>query len=253
MSKFRTIEYDSSKNLKNCILLELNEQGFVLIRNFPITTSVEKDFLEFNEKIGTPVSHDLNDNYVWHIKQNIQSNSEIMTFSEHNHEASLHTDSQYSINPEDFFSLLCLKKANCGGGQSNLLKLTDLVNELKLTDEGNKCLTILNKYKFPFITPSAFNSNHQVNFGYILKNNEIRYRIDVIEKAFEKLPQSKTKEKLFALNYLKHTIQNSPNIISFHLNEGDIVFINNKTVLHGRESFEDPLRHLIRVRLNKRI
>jgi hypothetical protein len=42
----------------------------------------------------------------------------IKTYSEHSHEAELHTDGQFIHYPEDYFSLLTLKKADCGGGVS---------------------------------------------------------------------------------------------------------------------------------------
>jgi hypothetical protein len=45
-------------------------------------------------------------------------------------------------------------------------------------------------------------------------------------------------------------LSGSKQIKRFHLQPGDLVFINNRTTLHGRTAFDDPKRHLLRVRLN---
>jgi alpha-ketoglutarate-dependent taurine dioxygenase len=256
MHTFKIIDYKDDEATTNQILFDLKNVGFIILKKFPLSKHKEEDFLQLNQKIGVPVSHDTNQNYVWNIKQNENSISNITTFSEHNQEASLHTDSQYSEYPEDFFSLLCIKKANCGGGLSSILKLSDILSELEQTKEGNKCIKILSTNKFPFIVPSVFSKKdklkYEFNFGYVLSKNEIRYREDILEKALELNPSYKTTENLFALNLLKRTINQSNKTLSFYLEEGDIIFINNKSTLHGRSSFVDTDRHLLRVRLNQK-
>jgi hypothetical protein len=242
--------------LPNIILAELNKVGYVLLKNYPTDfENPNNTILEISSEIGNPVSHDQENTFFWDIKLNLASKSNVKTYSEHNHEATLHTDSQYSFYPEDYFSLLCLKKANCGGGISYLLSLQDIIDDLQKLPLGKDCIKILTTQKFPFVVPSVFSkekaSNYEFNYGYILQDNEIRFRVDIIEKALELNPDFQTQERLWAFQILKNTILTSVKVLHFHLEENDVIFINNKTMLHGRSSFTDSERHLLRVRMNK--
>lgn len=258
METINTINFEANlkQELPNLILTELNSVGYVLLTGYPINNKPNDTILELSSKIGYPISHDQNNNFVWDIKLNPSSKSNIKTYSEHSHEATLHTDSQYSLYPEDYFSLLCLKKADCGGGISYLLSLENIINDLQKLPFGNNCIKILTEQKFPFVIPSVFStdeiSEYEFNYGYIFQNNEIRFRVDIIEKALKLIPKYQTKERLLAFQILKNVISSSEKIIRFNLEEGDIIFINNKTMLHGRSSFSDKKRHLLRVRMNKK-
>ena len=80
---------------------------------------IKSTFLDLCSAITKPISHDAHGTTVWDIKSNTSVTTleqGIVTYSEHNHEADLHTDSQCSEYPEDFFALLTLKQATCGGG-----------------------------------------------------------------------------------------------------------------------------------------
>ncbi|MCH3881557.1 MULTISPECIES: TauD/TfdA family dioxygenase [Tenacibaculum] len=257
-----TIAYKNYKEdynkLAEKVLLELNSTGYVVIKNFEERTNLEETkakFLELSKIIGTPIGHDVNNKIIWDIKYNSTSNSFIKTYSEHSHEAELHTDSQYSKYPEDYFNLLTLKKANCGGGISYILKLEDILKDLRGLKKGKEIESILRETNYPFIVPNVFKKDKSnkpsFNFGPILRDNEIRFRIDTFEKAIKLKPNLVTEEQITAYNELKTIILNNSETESFYLEEGDLIFINNKTTLHGRSLFTDEKRHLLRIRLNK--
>lgn len=237
----------------------LSENGYVVIRDFDVNTNIMEEckdkFLAISELVGIPFSHDAKNTIIWDIKSNPSSNGLIKTYSEHSHDAELHTDSQYSENPEDYFGLLTLKKAACGGGQSHLLSLKDILKTLHERSDGKEIERTLRETSYPFIVPDVFklsnNPSSEYNFGPILRDNEIRFRVDTFEKAIEANPELCTKQQLLAYNVLKEIVLNSPYRMHFHLNENDLIFINNKTMLHGRKGFSDLSRHLLRIRLNK--
>ena len=250
---------DSIDNLAIIIREALAKEGFIVIKNFhnelSDMESSKRIFLDIAEKIGQAISHDGQNSIIWDIKNNPKSDSLIKTYSEHNHEAELHTDSQYSEYPEDYFGLLTLKKAQCGGGRSSLLSLMDILSELRELPNGLKIEKTLRESDYPFIVPNVFkkvnSKNLEFNFGPILRSNEIRFRVDTIEKAISNRPDLCTKQQFEAYQALKEIILNSINTKYFYLEDRDLIFINNKTMLHGRESFTDSERHLLRIRMNK--
>ncbi|MFY0593567.1 TauD/TfdA family dioxygenase [Roseivirga sp.] len=242
------------------VKMHLDETGYVIIKNFDkdITDldALKVRFRELCDAIGDPVAHDSLNSIIWDIKSNANSKSFIKTYSEHSHEAELHTDSQYSFYPEDYFGLLTLKKANCGGGVSYLLSLPDILNELRSDPSVEKYEKLLREEDYPFVVPNVFKKNEseerEYNWGPILRENEIRFRVDTFEKAIAENPDFCTAEQIEAYQVLKKIILESANIKRFYLEDRDLIFINNKTMLHGRNSFQDPERHLLRIRLNKK-
>lgn len=250
----------STQKLTKKILEALEGPGWVVVTGFAKdTSSIQQKslFIDLCKKIGQPIGHDRNGKIVWDIKprQPDTYKKGVVTFSEHNHEADLHTDSQYSEYPEDYFALLTLKPASCGGGESSLLSLPAILEELQLTAEGLQHLRVLEKTKFPFIVPRAFQKKNskgpEFSFGTIIRPNEIRFRIDTVEKALAYDPGFCTAEQVEAFDFLKDLIRNSSKTKNLFLKRNDLIFINNKTMLHGRGSFKDRKRHLLRIRMNK--
>lgn len=252
-------DYANNHTLASKIRYELENTGYVVVQEFDIDSddieSSGSKFLDIASLIGLPISHDANNSIIWDIKSNPDSVSNIKTYSEHNHEAELHTDSQYSEYPEDYFGLLTLKTATCGGGKSMLLSLKDILNELQSLPNGHELEHTLSKTDFPFVVPNVFkkiaSNENEYNFGPILRPNEIRFRVDTCEKAIKANPEFCKEDQKLAFEELKKLILNSPSTMEFYLKEKDLIFINNKTMLHGRTSFTDARRHLLRIRMNK--
>jgi len=103
------------------------------------------------------------------------------------------------------------------------------------------------------ITYSEHNESDtpEIVFGPILEQDEIRFRVDTVEKALEVNPKLCTDRQLWAFQYLVKLVRSTNRTKKFFLEDGDLVIINNKTTLHGRSSFTDANRHLLRVRMNK--
>lgn len=246
--------------LAQSVNIALNGVGWILIPDYEPTlegAALEKAYLALCEEIGQPIGHDRAGTIIWDIKSRGAGGdgNKVITYSEHNHEADLHTDSQYSEYPEDYFGLLTLRKARCGGGESYLLSLEDLLEELASTAAGREAIEVLRTTNYPFIVPNVFRKETgdgpEFNFGPVLRDGEIRFRIDTFEKALVAAPNLCTPRQLSAFTLLKELVRSSPSTKTFFLEDRDLIFINNKTMLHGRGSFTDSERHLLRIRMNK--
>jgi alpha-ketoglutarate-dependent taurine dioxygenase len=249
-----------SDNLGRVIYEETSKHGYVLISNahFGLAEgdTIKQKLLDFCKLLGSPILHSPKpDSYVWDIKTVKNTKSNFVTHSELAAEAELHTDSAFSDNPEDYFCLYSIKKADCNGGESLLLSMEDLLNELRKTEEGLKAEKQLRTKKYPFAVPSVFKEGHKSQDenlyakDYILKEDSIRFRSDVIQRSLNIDPQLIDDDQYKALDVLQNIVDHSKGLKRLMLEVGDLIIINNKTMLHGRTAFEDSDRHLLRVRM----
>lgn len=251
---------ENRSSLAQRVVTALNTVGWILIPDYEPDlegVALGEAYRALCEEVGMPVGHDRAGTIIWDIKSRDAGSdgNKVITYSEHNHEADLHTDSQYSEYPEDYFGLLTLRKARCGGGESYLLSLEDLLRELSSTAQGREAMKVLRTTNYPFIVPNVFRKKAgeepEFNFGPVLRDGEIRFRIDTFEKALAAAPNLCTPRQLSAFRFLKQHVRASPSMKTFFLEDRDLIFINNKTMLHGRGSFTDSSRHLLRIRMNK--
>jgi|SaaInlV_125m_DNA_1040241.scaffolds.fasta_scaffold25141_2 hypothetical protein len=249
-----------SNGLGNKIFDETDKHGYLLIHdvNFDVTkeASHKQELLDFCKHLGDPIPHNsMPNSFVWDIKPVKDSKNTFVTHSELDLEAELHTDSSFVDNPEDYFCLYSIKKSVCNGGESLLLSKDDLLKELRKTETGIKAEEVFKTKKFPFAVPTVFKEGHELQDenlyaqDYILTGDGIRFRSDVIEKVLQFAPQLIDAEQLEALGVLQRILEHSTAVKRFLLEEGDLVMINNKTMLHGRTAFNDSNRHLLRVRI----
>lgn len=250
----------SDKDLSCSILKYLQNYGYVIVKNINVNMNEKEAHSDYFKKItalvGTHVQHDDNNKIVWDIKENKNSTSSVKTYSEHSDEALLHTDSQYRVYPEDYMALWMINPASCQGGTSLIMTLNDILTEIKLLPDAEKVLKALADVNFPFVVPSVFNQKSKNGVEYvfapILKNNQIRFRVDTIEKALLVYESKLSVEAIDAFKILKSIVQNSKLIKRVHLEPLDMLLTNNKTTLHGRTAFTDDKRHLLRIRFNSK-
>lgn len=255
IKRISAVDFDSESYLAKVILTYLRQDSGVIVSNL-LTDVQEIDTLKMKlcglcEQVGIVSTHNNNDTPVWDILAS-DTNSQYSTFSEHANEAELHTDSQYRQNPEDYFALHCVRQARCGGGLSLFLSVNDIVKELNQTPGGRLALNFFENNVYPYIVPDIFKVNRngppEYTFGYLIKKGEMRFRIDTVEKAIALDPSLCSDAHLLHFNTLKQVILNSEHIITDKLKNNECLFINNKTMLHGRTEFEDKQRHLLRIR-----
>ena len=258
MNKISRADFPVEQELINAINAKLLDEGIVVVSDFcgisNTLSGCKETLYNICKQIGLVTSHNGYNTPVWDISPSA-TKSEFVTFSEHANEAEMHTDSVYKDNPEDFFALHCVKKANCGGGLSTFLSVKDIVTELTKSQAGIEAIGFFENNLCPFLTPDIFkiDADGPVEYvlGHILNKGEMRFRIDAIEQAFNLHPELFSDSHLKHFEYLKQTVLNSKHIKTMLLQDDECLFINNKKMLHGRTDFKDQSRHLLRIRFNK--
>lgn len=254
----------SAPNASTILANTLRQRGYVVLQNTGIDRLNrgvrEQQLLEICTVIGRPIPHNDSDpnSLIWPIKVNNDSynRSSYATFSEHSDAAGLHTDNSFSSDPDHFFCLYTIHKASCGGGDTLLLPMNALIEELRKTKYGRQVELTLRTLPYEFAVPSIFRENKndcfEYNRGLVLSGDHLRFRYDSIKRSESEIGATNDDiQRMKALDYFNHLVETSKATIRFHLEDDDLIFIDNRKVLHGRSPFKDPKRHLLRVRLHE--
>lgn len=193
---------------------------------------------------------------LWDVKSRPVPVGHFATYSEHNNRAELHTDTQYYPDPEEYFLLYVVRAARCGGGRSLLCSAREIKERLLKTAQGREAFRILSTFKFPFRIPTTFTGAGTVGtvettLAPIFSDKPfIRFRYDTLEQGLRARPDLDVPEARYALSVLLDVLENKVNIVDYFMDDDVLAICNNHTALHGRTSFQDPERHLIRVRMS---
>jgi hypothetical protein len=245
----------------------VDQEGYCVVKNFPFPKSksdlmVRKNlFLLLVCACGTPSDHKEGvgePEYICEVKPQRDLQRKVPTYSEHDHEAPLHTDSIYHKMPEKFVGFLMEEKSEVGG-RNILLKVSSIFNEMGSTSEGKRWLEYLKTHRLPSVTPSRYSNNlgsdPKVEDVLIIDENEetIKFRADTISKGINqrKGQHQRVDPKVSdALKFLCTLMYQNPDRRGINLANGEILFVNNEKVLHARTSFEGFTRLLLRIRFN---
>jgi len=193
---------------------------------------------------------------LWPVKADMNPTVKNLTFSQTLGEAAYHTDTQYFPEPEEMFGLWCLQPDKNGEGVSGLVDGRFIIEELSRTDEGRKMLATFMHTEFPFRVPSVFTASAsddtvEVFMAPILADRPlIRYRRETLDKGVAASGKELTVDQTTAIEHLDKRLLDDDIACSFLIKEGEVAFANNHELLHSRSDFQDPNRHLIRVRMN---
>jgi alpha-ketoglutarate-dependent taurine dioxygenase len=244
----------STLDYLNEILLK---KSLVIAKNTGINSLPSKDrsfaTILLSSYFGAPIKPSPNSEVIsWPIESSYELNKPGITFSQTNEEAYLHTDSQYSLNPEKYFGLFCIRKARDNGGISILVQGDEIIERIS-SKFGEEIIDLLG-VDYPFRIPTIFTSIQnpdvaEINYGPIYKDHQIRYRRDTLQEGIRLSERKITPDQIRALKIIDEAIEESTKY-SYLLNDGDAIFVNNYRMLHGRTSFSDKNRLLYRVRMN---
>jgi alpha-ketoglutarate-dependent taurine dioxygenase len=193
---------------------------------------------------------------LWDVKARPLPVGHFATYSEHSERAELHTDTQYYTHPEEYFLLYTIRAARCGGGRSLLCCAHQIKEQLLSTALGREAFEVLSTFRFPFRVPTTFTEAGKIGtiettLAPIFSDKPlIRFRYDTIEKGFQSRPDLEVPEARFALRVLLNILETQASVVDYLMGDDTLLICNNYTTLHGRTRFEDPERHLIRVRIS---
>jgi alpha-ketoglutarate-dependent taurine dioxygenase len=208
--------------------------------------------------IGRPTPTDrLSQRIVWNLRARPDRMAEgkASTFSEHNEEARLHTDTQYYAAPERYVLQYFLRSAGCGGGVTWLRDAASVVRGLEGSASGRRALWVLSRTALPFRIPAAFTVDghastleltHAPIFG---ARPAIRFRLDTLEAGLAACPGHDTADVRDALHALYAELEAPRQRVERALQPDSLLLINNHECLHGRTGFTDLSRHAVRIRI----
>jgi len=259
-------EWPEIKEFGRYLMKKLGDEGYCIVRKFPFSAGDKQIderknlFLLLACACGTPTDHrPPKGEYIGKVEPNKDLDRQVETYSEHDREAQLHTDSHYNKAPENFVAFLMERQSEYGG-RNILLRFSALKKEMQNTKEGRYWFEYFQKHELPSAKPSRYS---EISTGdpeiicekIIDKNGEaVRFRDDTIKAAIKHLVEQKgqdqDKEQKKGLNFLRRMIYRSPDRRGVTLSNGDMLFVNNYTVLHARTGFVGLRRLLLRIRFN---
>lgn len=209
--------------------------------------------------LGFPTSTDQRTQRVaWDIRARPGSaeQNRFVTFSERVGNADMHTDSSFYPMPEEQFLLYVVRAAQCGGGASLLIDVDDIYAELQRTEAGRATFELLSEARVPFRVPSVYAANDaQVEielapvFARLGDSLAMRWRYDSILKGLAARPALDTPPLRAALTLLNEVIEQRAPRFCEHLPDDTLLWADNRRTLHGRDTYTDAARHLIRIRI----
>jgi alpha-ketoglutarate-dependent taurine dioxygenase len=236
--------------------------GWTVLTGFPATEYGKEGrdilLLGLGLALGTPTRTDCTvGRRIWEVTpRRWLPAGHVPTITECAAAAELHTDSQYRSTPERYVALLVIRPAGDGGGETTILTANQLVERLTATPQGRDAHDVLRSAPFPFAVPTSFLADPRTRAAEFIQapilaaEPMIRYRSDTLAAGFELAPSLATQEALAATMRLGEAIANHPATVQFHLQTGDVLFVDNHRVLHGRTDFADPRRLLLRLRIS---
>lgn len=238
-----------------------SSQGYIVLRDVPFAGEAPElrnaALVCLCSALGQIIGHDAEEgSLIWPITPDPTIALSKATFSQHDKEAELHTDSQYREMPERYFALLVVRAARDGGGRSILLPASAVLDTLCTLPYGEADLLRLRESAFPFQVPMAFSARRDgdhreyVRVPILAVKPLIRYRQDTLLAGFSAFGEPIDSPYRTAVDHLQRAINSSKARIDFHLEDGDLIIVNNHELLHGRTSFADPNRLLLRVRFS---
>ncbi len=207
--------------------------------------------------LGEPVTQNVAGVRLYDVRDTGQSVSEGARFSVTSYESTFHTDASFEDDVVDYVGLLCLQTAK-SGGLSQLVNGYSAAAELAQADPA--AIEVL-------MQPFHVDRRGGVRTGespttqrpvLSRRGDELLYRYlrTWIEAGHDKVGIPLIGEQLRALNALDKTLARADLRVEFMLRPGDMLWVNNRWILHNRTAFEDHAelarrRHYVRLWLRR--
>src|SRR5262249_35423552 len=179
-------------------------------------------------------------------------------FSVTNAESSFHTDNSFGEQVLDYVGLLCLATAR-EGGVNQIVNAHAVLDELR--EHHADALDVLRR-PFHIDRRGGVRAGEAPTVRLPVVEGKgdaltVRYLRFWIEEGHKKAAEPLTADQVQALNVLDEVLRKPDFRVSFSLRPGEMLFVNNRWVLHNRTTFVDHpeperRRHLVRLWLKAR-
>jgi alpha-ketoglutarate-dependent taurine dioxygenase len=235
-------------------------RGFVVLSVPPERYSAKEQSAAYwlgGQLLGKPFEQNVQGTVLYDVKDTGQSVQYGARFSVTNAESTFHTDNSFGDTVLDYVGLLCLNSAK-SGGDSQIVSGFAVRDELRAKQP--KAVDVLRR---PFhvdrrggLRPGDEPTARFPIFGGNDQELLVRYLRYWIEVGHEKAGQPLTTEQVNAMDALDGVAAERPLRVQFMMKPGEMLFINNRWILHNRTGFEDHVepekkRHYVRLWLRK--
>ena len=148
----------------------------------------------------------------------------------------LHTDAADWGKPVGFISMLCARADKRGQGRSRLLDV-DAIREEVQTQLGNDSLQVLKTSPVPWQLHASWGGG--VRWQTVLTESTVFWRRYTILLAVHEDGAELSNEMLALLDQFERVIENSDRRIDFLLQEGELLFSDNRRGVHARTPIVD--------------
>jgi hypothetical protein len=235
-------------------------RGFAVITVPPERYSAKEQSAAYwlaGQLLGRPFEQNVQGTVLYDVRDTGQSVQYGARFSVTNAESTFHTDNSFGDDVLDYVGLLCLNSAK-SGGESQIVSGYAVRDELLAKQPV--AVEVLGK---PFhvdrrggLRPGDEPTARFPIFGGDDRELLIRYLRYWIEVGHEKVGQPLSAEQVTAMDTLDRVAAEKPLRVQFMMKPGEMLFINNRWILHNRTGFEDftepeKKRHYVRLWLQK--
>lgn len=219
--------------------------------------------------LGYPTSTDQRTGRVaWDVKarpieeggQRFTTDARFTTFSERVGSADMHTDSSFYPMPEQQFILYVVSAARCRGGHSILVDGADLHRVLQRSAAGRAAFDLLCSTPVPFRVPAVYAAGEdrvELHVATVFEPARrpgvpfaMRWRHDAIRKGLTACPDMDTPPLRQALALVDEAAEHGAARFKEQLPTDTLLLVDNHHMLHGRTTYEDEARHLVRIRMS---
>lgn len=213
--------------------------------------------------LGYPTSTDQRTGRVaWDVKARpeLGADNRFVTFSERVGSADMHTDSSFYPMPEQQFILYVVNAAHCDGGHSILIDAEDIYHGLHRTPEGAAAFALLSSTPVPFRVPAVYAAGDEqleiyeaAVFGPPVRSDDLftmRWRYDSIKKGLAARPDMSSPELVEAIEIMHCVAEQEAARFMEQLPTDTLMLADNHRMLHGRTTYSDERRHLVRIRMS---
>lgn len=235
-------------------------RGFAIVYGLPNYAAGEMQaaYWLVGQLLGRPVEQNVQGTLLYDVRDEGRSVEYGARFSVTNAQTGYHTDNSFGENMVDYIGLLCLQSAR-QGGLNQVVSGYTLHNELL-----SRCPDVLATLYEPFhfdrrggVRPGDAPTIRFPIMHWDERGLECRYLRYWINAGHDKAGQPLTAAQLRAVNALDAIVAEPELRVEFGLQPGDMLFANNRWLLHNRSAFEDypepeRRRHLVRLWLECR-
>ena len=236
-------------------------RGFAIIERVPIEqVGVEESLSMYwmiGQFLGNPMEQNIEGTLLYDVRDTGQNVAQGARFSVTNAESSFHNDNSFGETLPDLVGLLCLRTAK-SGGQSQLISGYALHNEL-LENHPDVLNTLYQLFCFDrrgqFKAGESPTSQFPI-FQWNMGELTVRYLYYYIQVGHERADKTLTANQREALEVVEELLRRPDFRVEFNLQPGQMLFTNNRWILHNRTAFEDftepeRRRHYVRIWLRQ--